>query len=264
MKAAIPVEQNDIFQHFGHAGTFRIYDVSDDGSYTFTEAAPDGSGHEAVADWLTAQGVQLVICGGIGDGAVNALRDAGVLLHSGASGDADKALEEFLTYGATGYDATCSAHDEEGGCGGHCGGGCGGCGGGCGGCGGGMPMPERDPNYVETRTFDQIVTLTKENFDAEVMADEGVIFIDFWAEWCAPCKMAAPAFEELNGELKRVKFCRINVDEQPELANLFGIRSIPTFAVVQARQTLTGFVGACEKQQLKELLTPWLPKEPAE
>ena len=138
----------------------------------------------------------------------------------------------------------------QGGCGG-CGGGCasGGCAG-CSGCGGGA---EREP-YVETRTFTDIVTLTSENFQTEVLDDPGLILIDFWAEWCQPCRMLAPAFEELNREEPQVKFCRVNVDEQGELAQMFGIESIPTLAVVQDRHTLTGSVGLRSKEEIKAML----------
>ena len=250
MRIAIPVENEEVFQHFGHSSTFRFFDVMDDGSKTIHDAAVQGEGHDAVAEWLKAQNVQLVICGGIGDGAVSALRDVGILLCSGASGNAEECLDAFLRY-AEQYEsgATCPGHSEGG-----CGGGCsGGCHGGCGGCGGchDAPIPS---DYVETRTFTDIVTLTKDNFQTEVIEDPGLILIDFWAEWCGPCKMMAPVFEELNLQEERVKFCRVNVDEEEELSRIFGIQSIPTFIAVQNCRTLTGIVGACEKDQLTAML----------
>ena len=116
-------------------------------------------------------------------------------------------------------------------------------------CGGSCGEP-----YVETRTFTDIVTLTEENFEDEVLRDPGLILIDFWAEWCQPCKMMAPVFDELNAEEDKVKFCKINVDEQPNLASMFGIDSIPTLAVVQDRRTLTGMVGVHEKADIKAML----------
>ena len=120
---------------------------------------------------------------------------------------------------------------------------------GCGGCGGSFHEP-----YVETRTFTDIVTLTEDNFQTEVLDDPGLIIIDFWAEWCQPCKMMAPVFAELNGEEDKVKFCKVNVDEQPNLASMFGIDSIPTLAVVQDRHTLTGMVGVHDKANIKAML----------
>ena len=161
--------------------------------------------------------------------------------------NADDVLERFLQGNLEAVDGDFAA---EGGCGG-CGGGCasGGCAG-CSGCGGGA---EREP-YVETRTFTDIVTLTSENFQTEVLDDPGLILIDFWAEWCQPCRMLAPAFEELNREEPQVKFCRVNVDEQGELAQMFGIESIPTLAVVQDRHTLTGSVGLRSKEEIKAML----------
>ena len=87
-----------------------------------------------------------------------------------------------------------------------------------------------------------------------MLRDPGLILIDFWAEWCQPCKMMAPVFDELNAEEDKVKFCKINVDEQPNLASMFGIDSIPTLAVVQDRRTLTGMVGVHEKADIKAML----------
>ena len=106
----------------------------------------------------------------------------------------------------------------------------------------------------ETRTFTDIVTLTEDNFQTEILDDPGLIIIDFWAEWCQPCKMMAPVFAELNGEEDKVKFCKVNVDEQPNLASMFGIDSIPTLAVVQDRHTLTGMVGVHDKADIKAML----------
>jgi len=249
MKIAIPIENEEVFQHFGHTSVFRIFDVMDDGSRTTEDVSVQVEGHDAVAAWLQEQKVQLVICGGIGDGAVSALRENGILLCSGASGNAEQCLEAFLRY-AEQYEsgATCPGHSEGG-----CSGGCGGCSGGCGGCGGCHETPAAS-DYVETRTFSDIVTLTKDNFQTEVIEDPGLILIDFWAEWCGPCKMMAPIFEELNLEETKVKFCRVNVDEEEELSRVFGIQSIPTFIVVQNCRTLNGVIGACEKEQLSAML----------
>ena len=94
----------------------------------------------------------------------------------------------------------------------------------------------------------------EDNFQTEVLDDPGLVIIDFWAEWCQPCKMMAPVFAELNGEEDKVKFCKVNVDEQPNLASMFGIDSIPTLAVVQDRHTLTGMVGVHDKADIKAML----------
>ena len=97
------------------------------------------------------------------------------------------------------------------------------------------------------------LAITKENFQ-EVISSELPVVIDFWAEWCQPCKMMAPVFAELNGEEDKVKFCKVNVDEQPNLASMFGIDCIPTLAVVQDRHTLTGMVGVHDKADIKAML----------
>ena len=170
-----------------------------------------------------------------------------MLLISGVTGNADEAVDSFLQGDLELMTGDSSA--SAGGCGAGCGAGCSACGGGCGGCGGDFHEP-----YVETRTFTDIVTLTEDNFQTEVLDDPGLIIIDFWAEWCQPCKMMAPVFAELNGEEDKVKFCKVNVDEQPNLASMFGIDSIPTLAVVQDRHTLTGMVGVHDKADIKAML----------
>ena len=256
MKIAIPYLNGEVNQHFGHSEQFCLYTI-EDGLVAETEIIETaGVGHEALATLLKARGVVGVICGGIGSGAEQALLNEGLGLCSGVSGKTSDVVAAYLAGTLVhGEGANCDHHHDhdhnhEGGeCG--CGGGCGGCGGGCGGCGGGTA-------YVETRFFTEIVHLTSENFEEEVLRDPGLICIDFWADWCGPCKTMAPAFEEANAEQPKVKFCKVNVDEQPELAQLFGIESIPTVVLVQNRRTLTGFVGAESKETLSLMIAGYL------
>ena len=234
MKIAIPCENGEVMQHFGHATEFTVYTIEDIKPIEKETVTFDDTDHEKVAGGLKSRGVDLVICGNIGEGAHAAIDNAHMLLISGVTGNADEAVDSFLQGNLelmTG-DSSASA---------------GGCGAGCSACGFHEP-------YVETRTFTDIVTLTSENFQTEVLDDPGLILIDFWAEWCQPCRMLAPAFEELNREEPQVKFCRVNVDEQGELAQMFGIESIPTLAVVQDRHTLTGMVGVHDKADIKAML----------
>ena len=73
--------------------------------------------------------------------------------------------------------------------------------------------------------------ITKENFETEVLQSEKPVLVDFWAEWCGPCQMLLPTIEELAGEVTDAKICKVNVDEQPELAGQFGVMTIPTLIV---------------------------------
>lgn len=131
MKIAVTYENGQVFQHFGKTEAFKLYEMEDGKVLSSEVIGTDGNGHEALAEFLAGKGVSIVICGGLGGGAQAALADAGIVVFSGAAGDADAAVEAFLRGELTSAGANCDHHheDEEEGCGGHCGGGCGGCGG---------------------------------------------------------------------------------------------------------------------------------------
>lgn len=133
MKIAVTYENGEVFQHFGHTEQFKIYDTEDGRILSSEVIGTNGSGHGALAGFLKEQGVQVLICGGIGGGARNALAEAGIRLFPGACGNADAQIEAYLA-GNLDYDpdTTCSHHHEGGSCGEHehghgehCGGHCG-------------------------------------------------------------------------------------------------------------------------------------------
>lgn len=96
--------------------------------------------------------------------------------------------------------------------------------------------------------------LTKENFELEVLKSEKTVLIDFYAEWCAPCKMLAPIIEEIANENDNIKVCKVNVDEQRELAMAFSISSIPMLAVVKDGKVTNTAVGYIPKENILNLL----------
>ena len=134
MKIAVPYENGQVFQHFGHSGQFKIYDVEDGRIAAERIAVPAGSGHGALAGFLSELEVDTLICGGIGAGAQEALAQAGIRLYGGVTGGADEAVRALLA-GTLDYSAEvrCGRHDhhgEHGNCGeDHHGGSCGRCGG---------------------------------------------------------------------------------------------------------------------------------------
>ncbi len=95
-----------------------------------------------------------------------------------------------------------------------------------------------------------MLTLTKDTFEAEVEKHEGLVVIDLFATWCAPCRMLAPVLEELEKEYPDVKFCKINVDEERELAEKFRVESIPMVAFVKDDTFLDMSVGYVPKENL--------------
>ena len=99
-----------------------------------------------------------------------------------------------------------------------------------------------------------MTVLTKDNFTAEVENHKGLIIIDLYADWCGPCKMLAPVLAELEGEYSDVKFCKVNVDNEPELAAMFKVSSIPMIAAVKDNTFLDMSIGYVPKATLVKLI----------
>ena len=99
-----------------------------------------------------------------------------------------------------------------------------------------------------------ITNVTKENFDKEVMQAEGTVLIDFWAAWCGPCRVIAPAVEKIAEEHPEVKVCKINIDDEQELAIRHGVMSIPTLMVVKNGEIVNTAVGLRPKEEIEALL----------
>ena len=99
-----------------------------------------------------------------------------------------------------------------------------------------------------------VIHLTKENFKEEVLESKGPVLVDFWATWCGPCQMVGPIVEEMASEVTDAKICKVDVDEQPELAREYRVMSIPTFLVFKDGQVVKRDMGAKPKSELMELL----------
>ena len=137
MRIAVPYYEGLIFQHFGQAKQFKIYEIENHQVLMEMIVEGEGTGHQAVSDFLKALDVRVVICGNIGEGAMEALQEAGILFYGGVTGMADDAITA-LVGGALAYDPNIKGehhgdHDCGGDCG-DCGGDCGSCGGDCGHC----------------------------------------------------------------------------------------------------------------------------------
>ena len=122
MKIAVTYENGEIFQHFGHTEQFKVYDIEDGKMVSSQVVGSDGAGHGALAGLLSDNGIDVLICGGIGGGAQAALANAGIKLYGGVSGNADAAVQAFLD-GRLDYDpdVKCDHHEHEEGhsCGSH-------------------------------------------------------------------------------------------------------------------------------------------------
>ncbi|EJF76524.1 thioredoxin [Bartonella birtlesii] len=97
------------------------------------------------------------------------------------------------------------------------------------------------------------IKVDNSNFENEVLNSSTPVVVDFWAEWCGPCKMIAPILDEISLEMEnQVKIAKVNIDENPELATQYGVRSIPTLLMFKDRKVSSNMVGAAAKARVSE------------
>ena len=99
-----------------------------------------------------------------------------------------------------------------------------------------------------------ILTISQDNFAQEVLSSKEPVLVDFWASWCGPCRMLAPVIDQLAAEQTDVKVCKVNIDEEPGLAQRFGVMSIPTVVLFENGQEKNRSVGLVPKEKLLALL----------
>ncbi len=99
-----------------------------------------------------------------------------------------------------------------------------------------------------------VLTITKDNFQKEVVESEKPVLLDFWASWCGPCRMVSPVIDEIAKEREDIKVGKIDVDDQPELAASFQVMSIPTLVVMKGGEVVNRTMGAQPKGQILKLI----------
>lgn len=97
------------------------------------------------------------------------------------------------------------------------------------------------------------VNITNENFENEIVNSEKPVLVDFWASWCGPCKMLSPIVDEVSEETDKVKVCKINIDDYPELAKKYRVMSIPTLIVMENGKEIKRSVGVIPKDDILNL-----------
>ena len=99
-----------------------------------------------------------------------------------------------------------------------------------------------------------VKTINQNEFDAEVMQAKGLVVVDMYADWCGPCKMMAPVMDSLSEDYDDVKFVKVNVDNNPDLAAKFGVQSIPNFVFIKDGQKVDQVVGARDSESFEGII----------
>lgn len=106
-----------------------------------------------------------------------------------------------------------------------------------------------------------IAAVSEETFDSEVLESDRLVLVDYWADWCAPCRAMGPVLEELDRAFEgRLRICKVNIDENPRLALANRIVSIPTLCLYQDGKVVKRMVGLQEPEEMKEIIRPYLAK----
>lgn len=99
-----------------------------------------------------------------------------------------------------------------------------------------------------------VITATSANFEKEVISSSTPVLVDFWAPWCGPCKMLSPVVDQLSDELTDVKVCKVNIDDEAELAARFGVMSIPTLVLIKGGKVIDTSVGLRPKDAIVAMI----------
>ena len=101
----------------------------------------------------------------------------------------------------------------------------------------------------------KVTEVNKNNFQTEVLESDKPVLLDFWASWCGPCRAVAPVIDEIAQENPEIKVCKVNIDEEKDLANEYGVMSIPTFLVIKDGKVVNQAVGVKPKKQITQMLS---------
>lgn len=117
-----------------------------------------------------------------------------------------------------------------------------------------VSLNEKNNNEEDKKVSENVLEITSENFEKEVLESDKKVLVDFYAEWCGPCKMLSPIVEEVAGEEKDIKFVKLNIDNAEDIATDYQVMSIPTLVAIENGKEVNRSVGLISKQEILNLI----------
>jgi len=237
MKIAIPTKDKRVDDHFGHCEKYIIYTVDNQNNVVAQEElkSPEGCGCKSdIATTLQSMGVKLMLAGNMGEGAKNVLEAKEINVIRGCSGNTDDVIKDYLAGNIKDSGEGCKVHGED--------------------------------HLCSQEVISTPIHLTKEAFLTNVLNYENnaqewnylgdkPAIIDFYATWCGPCKAVSPVLEELAKEFAgKIYIYKIDIDQEQELAAVFGIQSVPTFLFIPMKGNPQMAMGALPKENFLDVI----------
>ena len=242
MKIAIPTRNNMVDEHFGHCEHYTIYTIDNQKNIISQEqlASPEGCGCKSnIASILHTMGVEVMLAGNMGDGAKNVLETNNIKVIRGSKGIIDEVIQAYLADKLEDCGEGCKQH-EHGDC---------------------QEEVISNPIHLDKSMFlSKVLDYEKNPNEWNYLGDKPAI-IDFYATWCGPCKAVSPILEDLAKEYAgKIYIYKIDIDQEQELAAIFGIQSVPSFLFIPLKEKPQMAMGALPKENFLQIINDFLLK----
>lgn len=243
MKIAIPTNNKNVENHFGQCEYYTVYTVDNQNNIVSQQElkAPQGCGCKSdIASTLQTMGVKIMLAGNMGEGAKNVLETKDIKVIRGCSGNVDEVVHDYLAGKIEDCGIACSEHEHSEEC---------------------HKSVISTPIHLNKQEFLTKVLDYEKNSEAWIYVGDKPAIIDFYATWCGPCKAVSPVLEDLAKIYEdKLYIYKIDIDQEQELASVFGIQSVPTFLFIPMKGNPQMAMGALPKENFLEIITNVLLK----